>query len=221
LKVWLTRAALAAIIILGLWLGRHTFSAAPQFVSNREGFSAFVLDLGVWGPLFLALTHLVQIIIAMIPGTALAVATGYIYGFMGGFVFNLVATAIASQVAFLLARRAGRPLVSRLVSDEVIDRWLRIVHRRGAILFLIVYLLPFAPADIINYVAGLGQLSGKKFLVVNLLGRAPGLVLTTLVGSHSAEIVALDLSPVVWIFVSGAVVVGFLLARRILFEREV
>ena len=89
-----------------------------SFFRDQEAASAYIKGLGIRGVVLVALLHLSQVIVAIIPGHALCVGCGYAYGFPVGFVFNLLMTVGASQVAFTLARWAGRPLVNRLAPAE-------------------------------------------------------------------------------------------------------
>ena len=181
------------IALLALGLVWQLLSDLFSFVSDEATVSAHLRDLGAWGLLLLALGHLFQVIVAVIPGNVLTILGGHVYGFSGGFVINLVSVVGASQLAFALARWGGRPMVDRLVPASVLDRWNSVAERRGFVFFLISFLLPFSPCDMMNFVAGLSLISPWHFLAASLLGRLPTVVLLTLVGSHG-----LELPPQIW-----------------------
>ena len=61
-----------------------------QLLSNQKAVSSAILSYGVWAPLVLVAGQLLQVLVAIIPGHALIVAAGYIYGFLPGLVLNLV-----------------------------------------------------------------------------------------------------------------------------------
>ncbi|MBE7474068.1 MAG: hypothetical protein DPW09_30105 [Anaerolineae bacterium] len=44
------------------------------------------------------------------------------------------------------------------------------------------------PHNATNYLAGLGSISFGRFLLANFLGRLPGMILVTLIGSHGFEL---------------------------------
>ena len=79
-------------------------------------------------------------------------------------------------------------MVHRLVPASMLDRWNKIAERQGFSLFLISFLLPIFPCDVMNFVAGLSPISPWQFLAASLLGRLPGVALLTLVGSHGLEL---------------------------------
>jgi uncharacterized membrane protein YdjX (TVP38/TMEM64 family) len=119
-----------------------------------------------------------------------------------------------SQAAFLLARWAGRPVVERLASPELLDKWKKVSVEKGLLFFLFGFMLPIFPADVVNYVAGLSSLSSGRFFIANLLGRLPGVVVLTAIGAYGFE-----LSGWVWLIVLAAAAAMFAawhygLARR-------
>lgn len=194
-RLW--RPLLVAAVILAVFgiliYTEHPILKLFSLVGQQEAVSAQLKAIGAWGPLALAIFHLVQVLVAVIPGHAFLIASGYVYGFPAGFLLNYLSIVAASQIAFSLARWAGRPLVSHLVPTYVLDRWYEISERQGFSFFIIAFLLPVFPTDAMNFVAGLSKLSGRRFLAANMLGRLPGIVLLTLIGSHG-----LRMSPTAW-----------------------
>jgi len=190
--------ALIGLLIIGLaW---QPLTDLLALLSDREAVIAYVQGCGVWGPVFLSFIQFLQVIVAVIPCQPFMIAAGCVYGFTGGFVLNLVSMAVSSQLAFALARRVGYPLVNRMVPTSVLDRWMKVAERRGAMFFLIIYLVPIFPADTMNFVAGLSLISPRRFLVANSVGRLPWAIVMTLVGSHGLE---LTLTPKVLAVIAG------------------
>jgi uncharacterized membrane protein YdjX (TVP38/TMEM64 family) len=195
--------------ILAYWLGRQPIEELVGLLSDQAKVSAYLQSFGVWGPLVLGIVQFLQVIIVIIPGHVFLIAAGYVYGFLAGFLMNLVYVVAASQIAFVLARWAGRPLVERVVSEEVLTRWYKIGEERGFIFFLICFLLPVFPTDMMNFVAGLTGISAYSFLAANFLGRLPSVIMLTLIGSHG-----LEMSPLAW-GVMGSIALALYIIGRI------
>ncbi len=189
--------------------------AFVQILANREAVIAYLEQFGIVGPLLLALILILQVIVAAIPGHALMVGGGYVYGFATAFWINLIATVGGSQGAFLLARWAGRPVVERLTPAEALDKWNDVSIKKGLLFFMFSFMIPIFPADVMNYVAGLSALSGRRFFVANLLGRLPGVVLMTAVGAYGFQ-----LSLTTWIGIVVAGVAMFLIWWALLARKE-
>lgn len=207
LRITLIVAAVLSVYVI-LWKSGHPIIQMFSLVGQQTAVSAQLKAIGTWGPLALAVFHVMQVLVAVIPGHAFLVAAGYVYGFPTGLLINYLSIVAASQIAFFLARWAGRPLVSYLAPASVLDRWYEISERQGFSFFIIAFLLPVFPTDAMNFVAGLSKLSGRRFLAASMLGRLPGIVLLTLIGSHG-----LRMSPLAWVSM-GVVSVSLYFAGR-------
>lgn len=195
----------AAIVGLGLlvWF-RRPVGDLLAVVSDRQAVAAYLAQFGLLAPLLLSIMLVVQVIVAAIPGHALMVGGGYVFGFGPAVIISLVATVLGSQVGFLLARWAGRPLIEKLAPVDVLNKWYDVSARKGLLFFMFAFMVPIFPADILNYVAGLSSLSARRFFLANLVGRLPGVLLMTAIGAYGFQ-----LSLNVWLGIAAA---GLLLA---------
>jgi uncharacterized membrane protein YdjX (TVP38/TMEM64 family) len=159
-----------------------------EILKDREAIIELVNSYGALGPLVLALAIVLQVVVAAIPGHLLMFACGYLYGFPMGFLLTWVTTVIASQATFYLARRAGKPLVYRLASKELIEKWNRIAEKQGVVFYIFSFSLPIFPADIMSYVAGFTSISARRYLVANLIGHLPVAILMNLAGAYGFEL---------------------------------
>ena len=85
-------------------------------------------------------------------------------------------------------RRFGRPLVELLFPPEKL-RWLRFLktNPRRELLFLLVFMLPGTPKDLLCYFAGLTDIRIPVWLVICSLGRIPSVITSTLGGDALGE----------------------------------
>ena len=123
---------------------------------------------------------------------------------------SLTATVLGSQLAFLLARWAGRPFVERVAPVDLLDKWYDVSAKKGLLFFMVAFMLPIFPADIMNYIAGLSSLSGRRFFLANLIGRLPGVILMTAVGAYGFQ-----LSFMTWLIVGLIGFTMFLIWRKL------
>lgn len=218
-KIWWS-IILAVFLLAGIWLfwmmGQPVWELLA-LIGDQEAVSAYLQGFGAWGPVVLVLVQIIQVLAAVVPGHVFLVAAGYVYGLPYGFLLNYLSVVAASQFAFCLARWAGRPLVNRLVPDQALEKWYAMGEKQGFLFFTIAFLLPVFPTDVMNFVAGLSGISPRKFLAANFLGRLPGALLLTLIGSHG-----LQFSHTIWaviLLVSAATyVIGRLAINRM--ERQ-
>ncbi len=216
---WKYLLIISIFLLMGViaWKTQSKLLDMFTILSDQEAVSAYIQSFGILGPLVLFLFHLLQVIIAFIPGHVFVIAGGYVYGLFWGTLFNIVFVVIASQIAFIIAQKAGRPLVNRFVDGATVDKWTQIAEKKGFLFFTVAFILPVFPTDAMNFVAGLSGMSGLKFLAASFLGRFPSIFLLTLVGSHGIEF-----SNTTWVLlvvlVTAVYIVGRITIARI--EKE-
>jgi uncharacterized membrane protein YdjX (TVP38/TMEM64 family) len=199
---------IVAVILLVVWWGWAEVKQFVTFVNDRAAVTAYVQGFGNWGPLLLLALLSSQVILAFIPGHIIMITSGYLYGFWGGLGLNLLGTVVAGQLAFGALRWAGRPLLTRLISTTLLERWDRLAQRAGFTFFLLFFWFPVLPSNVMNFVAALSPISVWYFLAANFLGRLPGVTLITLIGSHG-----LELSTQQWFILAGVGVILFIGGR--------
>ncbi len=110
-----------------------------------------------------------------------------------------------------VARLWGRPFVLRWLevlggrerATAWLERWDALARRRGPMIFLAVFLLPFLPDDLACFAIGLSPLPLVPMWVLAGVGRLPGLLVASWVGASATQ-------PPVWLW-SVLIAGGFLL----------
>jgi uncharacterized membrane protein YdjX (TVP38/TMEM64 family) len=178
--VWLATGLILAILIATL--------VVYQLVPDQEQIGSWVAGFGPWGPLALVALEIAQTLLAPIPGQAIEAVGGYLYGPWLGTLYAMLGVGVGSLLGFLLARRFGRPWVARLVGPHALARLDDLARRGGALFFFLIWLFPFVPDDLACLAAGLTPMPTGQFLILMFLGRMPGILFSTWVGSNAAQI---------------------------------
>jgi uncharacterized membrane protein YdjX (TVP38/TMEM64 family) len=199
--------------LMGTWAAREPLLAMWRWFGDREAVTASMDHLGFWGPFVLAVLFILQVFLAFIPGQALMIACGYVYGFWGGFLLSWLSLVVGGEIAFYLARRHGRPFAEKWISPDVLTRWDKNAQGQGITFYAISLVMPLVPNDAMCYVAGLDRITHRRFSTANLLGRGLACLITSWIGAFGS------LAPTyVWIII---LVLGLLavltwqLARRL------
>jgi uncharacterized membrane protein YdjX (TVP38/TMEM64 family) len=171
-----------------LWASREPVSAMWRWFSDRDAVTSSIDQMGIWGPLVLAVLFVLQVFLAFIPGQALMVACGYLYGFWGGFLLSWLSLVAGGEAAFVLARRCGRTFAEKWIQADVLARWDRKAVGQGTGFYALMLVMPLIPNDAMCYVAGLGRISRIRFTVANLLGRGLACLFTSAVGAFGGSI---------------------------------
>jgi uncharacterized membrane protein YdjX (TVP38/TMEM64 family) len=193
-RAWKRPAALGLILLalfgLVVWAYYRTllFASLRLTLSDPGCLRALVVGWGPWGALALIGLQVAQIFLAPIPGQALGLVGGYLYGPWLGTLINMTGTLIGSGMAMWLARRFGRPLVQRWVPTGWLERLDGLAARRGSAFFFLIFLFPFLPDDAACFVAGLSPLPLGELLLLALLGRLPGVLIPNWLGAHATEL---------------------------------
>jgi uncharacterized membrane protein YdjX (TVP38/TMEM64 family) len=191
------------IAILALWVLRAPLASMMHWFSDPHAVTEAVQQSGFWGPTILFVLFVLQVFFAFIPGQALMVASGYIYGFTGGMLITWISLVIGGQAAFWLARHSGRRFAEKWISPAILDRWDKNAGDQGIGFFAITLVLPLFPNDAMCYVAGLGKITSRRFLIANILGRGLASFITVLIGAYGSRIPA-----AVWVSMTVLLVLG-------------
>lgn len=171
--------ALAASAVMGL-----CWQFLPQvyaFVSDPVRVQSFCDEHALLSRLGLVGLNLLQIVLAVLPGEPIELASGYAFGFVEGTLLCLVASAAGSAMVFLAVRRWGRPLVELLFGrgEPVRFSWLMRSERLEPLMFA-VFLIPGTPKDFLTYFTGLTTMRLRSVMLIATLGRIPSIVTSTI-----------------------------------------
>jgi len=163
----------------GLWISRPML----KFAENPECFRTWVENHAWSGRILFCLLLIVQVFAAVIPGEPLEIAAGYIFGAMEGTVLCVIGETLGGILVFLFVRRFGVCAVETFFSTEKIKNLRFLQHtKRRDLLFLLLFLLPGTPKDLLCYFAGLTGISFRNWCVIQIFGRLVSILTSTLGG---------------------------------------
>lgn len=177
-------AAFAIFLLMMCLIGWFIGVPVLRFAKEPEHFRLWVESAGVWGSLAYMGMVIIQIIVALIPGEALEIAGGYAFGAVEGTLLCLAAATVGSLIVFGLVRRFGVRLVEVFFSVEKL-RSLRFLQRskKRDFLFLLVFMIPGTPKDLLCYFAGLTDIKFPVWLLICSVGRLPSIITSTVGGN--------------------------------------
>ena len=194
------------------WLGRSSAVREPleQFVDWMKSHPGESI------PLFL-LVYLVATVL-MVPGSALTVISGAVYGLWLGGAISLVAATLGASAAFGLSRF--------LVRDWALRRWresarfvriLRLLEQRQWKIIFLLRLSPLIPFNLLNYFLGVAPVRFGPYLSATFLGMLPGAFLFAWLGKTGGDLLEGKRQPSQWILlfisIASTLILAGLLAR--------
>lgn len=156
---------LVCCVALGVWFWR------AGLLTSQDALRGFVAGFGAAGALVFLLFQAVQVVVPVLPGGLGCLAGVILFGPVYGFVYNYVGICLGSLAAFAIARNCGRPLLYKMFSASMIekyDRWMG-DGSRFARWFALLIFLPVAPDDYLCFLAGTTPLSWQKYTAILLL----------------------------------------------------
>ncbi len=182
LRSWplLALSAIVLGVVLFLW-GRPL----AKLLADVEQVRRFVASFGIWAPSAIIGLEVAQVVLAPIPGGAIDLTSGYLFGAGWGTLYSMAGVMGGTITALYLARRFGRPLVERLVPRHTLSRLDHYARHRGELFFLLLFLMPFTPNDVACFLAGLTPIPLVRLILIALIGRIPGVLMANLMGASA------------------------------------
>jgi uncharacterized membrane protein YdjX (TVP38/TMEM64 family) len=147
----------------------------------------WVHGLGPWGyPLAVAL--MTGVALLPIPAEIPAAMNGMLFGPFVGTLITWTGAIIGAQLSFELARRFGRPLVSRFVPLGAVDKVDGVVTAASWPGLLVARLIPAIAFTALNWGLGLTACSRRTFFWTTAIGILPGTVLFVWSGEGLARL---------------------------------
>jgi len=174
-----------ALILAFVYIFRNSIVA---LFNNRDAARAWVQSKGAWGMLAYIGLEVLQVILFVIPGEVVQVVGGYIYGTWLGSLLSIIGILAGGLFNFWIGRLLGRPFVEAVFKKDTIEKIEKITNSgRQAAGFFLLFAIPGIPKDALCYIAGMTHFSLPLFMLVSTLGRLPGILGSSIMGSAAGQ----------------------------------
>ena len=184
----------------------------------KEGDSQKIADYlsqetGVKGVIAVILLQAVQIASIVMPGMAIQVAAGIIYGWLEGFLMCYIGFVLSNLAVFLFARRMGSDRI-RNVSMGKTSQWLmeKLRGTRPKFMVVIANMVPLIPNGIIPYLAAKTDITAADYVKAVAMGSWLQILLSCLAGQFIIK--------GQWLYTVLTVIFQFIVVVIILWKRE-
>jgi uncharacterized membrane protein YdjX (TVP38/TMEM64 family) len=212
IAVFLSCTFLLCSIIEGaswcIWWPHITPSDAVEIVRS-SGFWGVGISIG-----FMVIHSFVPF-----PAEMVAIANGMAYGMFWGIVVTWVGAMLGAFLSFGLARKFGRGLIYRILSERrsrQLDDW---VAKHGGGALFVSRLTPVIAFNLINYAAGLTGVSWWTFTWTTGLGILPMTVFMVAMGDQGTRLLWFLWIPIIGVAVLVWIVLHLLSRRRRIMRR--
>lgn len=146
-------------------------------LKNQTEVTSWLSSFGPYVILAYVLAQTIAILFPPLGGFVLVIAMVALFGPGVALLLAYLVTTPVYILNFYFARRFGRPLVTRVVGKEALNRVDHYIKDAGTSLLIILRLLMGGSFDYLSYGFGLTKVSFKTFIVVNIVAGIPGTLL--------------------------------------------
>ena len=183
------RVCLAATVLLlagGAWgLYQSGFFAA---CTSQQALQDYIARRAPYAQLWFFLLQLLSVVLAPIPSNITALAGGVLFGMWSAFLLTWAAVFLGSLLAFGLARALGRNFADQVVSRRLSEKYQAVIHAKTTVFLTLAFLFPYFPDDVLCILAGLTDISFRRFALIVLLTRPWGLLVASALGGSTLSI---------------------------------
>ncbi|HAQ7569834.1 TPA: TVP38/TMEM64 family protein [Enterococcus faecium] len=162
-----------SIIGLGLSIALTIYFINLGVFKDLNALRGLVGDSIILGPIIFVFIQILQVVIPIIPGGISTAAGVLIFGPYAGFIYNYIGICIGSIIIFLLGRRYGKPFILSMISDKTYNKYIGWLDNQNRFekLFALAIFLPVAPGDALCLMAGLTNMSVKRYTLIILIAK--------------------------------------------------
>ena len=181
-------ASFYAFMCLFSFVGVY-YAVRDNIISSSRGYILYTLyAMGVLlcisrtGMLVFILIQVVQVIIPILPGGVSCLGGVIFFGPWLGFLYNYIGICIGSIAVFGISKTIGRPVLYKMFSEKMIEKYDGWTQKDGKFLklFALAIFFPVAPDDFLCYLAGTTKMTWKQFTAVIVLGKPFSIALYSL-----------------------------------------
>lgn len=173
------------VLMLGLLCWVLWRSGFFEAIRTAQGMEAYIQRFSPYSYLVFFFLQLISVILAPIPSNLTTMAGAVLFGTLPAFFLTAGAVVLGSVIVFQLSRVIGKPFVEWFVSSKNWEKYGEIIRRKRDTFLFLAFLFPFFPDDMLCILAGLTELSLRRFLLIVLLARPWGLLFASALGGAS------------------------------------
>lgn len=163
-----------SFIALTLAVSFFIYGIRTGIFKSHEAMTAFLKPFGLWTPIIYIMFIAFQSTFMVVPGAVGNLVGVLLFGPLWGILCNYIGNVIGSTSNFFLARIYGADIIRLFSSEKLYNKykdWLKADEKRFHKWFAICIFLPFAPDDLLCYLAGMSNMSFKRFITIIILGK--------------------------------------------------
>lgn len=157
---------------------------------DEERIQRWIKEFGLAAPVIFVLMMVVQMFLFVVPNIFLMIVAIISFGPLWGSLLSLAGVFASSSVGFIIGRYLGPLTVNKLLNEKTQKKTTQFIQTYGVTAIAITRLSSLSN-DSLSIVAGLLQMSYKKYILATLAGITPLIILLAIYGKNGKILTAL------------------------------
>ena len=209
---------LGKVIGIGLWAALIIFCIVNWDKITAEGIVGFVPQ-NSWLSVFVLLAlFAVKSISVVIYSGILYAASGILFSLPVAIIINILGTVIMVTIPYLIGRKAGTPLLERLVAKNPKLTVIRdFPSQNDLFVSFFVRIVGCLPGDLVCMYLGADRLNYPRYLIGSLLGSMSAVISFAIMGMNADDITSpgfLISLGIEFLLMVGSIVFGLVFSKR-------
>lgn len=148
----------------------------------------YIESLGFLGIFVLLIVQILQVVIAIIPGEAVEILAGLLYGTLLGFVICEIGMLIGTIMIYYFVKKVSKNHIEKVNNQEKFSKF-KILNNAQSLetLTFIMFFIPGTPKDLLTYFMPFTKIEPRKFFVIVAVARMPSIISSTYAGASLGE----------------------------------
>ncbi|MCL2177609.1 MAG: TVP38/TMEM64 family protein [Firmicutes bacterium] len=188
----------------------HAIGILEKFTSIYT-LKEYINSLGTAGQVIFVSLQFLQVVILPVPSFITTMAGAALFGTLRGFFLSFIGIMIGSIFAFSIGKIFGARLVGWIIGEEALEKYREKMEGRDKVILSAMFLLPVFPDDMLCMIAGLSSFNYRQFIIMLILTRPLGILMTVFVGNSLISIPFAGPFLLIWLAMLTALVTAFIL----------
>lgn len=148
------------------------------YFSDPDKLQKILAQTGFFAPVLFILLQIFQVIVPIIPGGVSSALGVIAFGPIFGFIYNYAGLVIGSILSFILVKRYGKTFILKVCKRSTYEKYVGWLNKgkKFNYFFAAAIFFPGMPDDILCMIAGLTDMTLKKFCTIIILGKPLALI---------------------------------------------
>jgi uncharacterized membrane protein YdjX (TVP38/TMEM64 family) len=150
---------------------------------DQDEIQHWVKKFGILGPIVLILAMAFQMFLLVVPNILLFAIAIVCYGPVWGVIICLIGVFSSSSLGYFIGKKLGPRAIDRFVSQRIQNR-IRVFVERYGVKAVAIFRLSTISADSLGFIAGILEMSYKKYIIATMSGVTPLIILIAIYGTN-------------------------------------